>query len=196
MEKTNLSAEMAAASAEAARVVGNVPHNALGTPTPCDDWDLRTLLNHTILWTSYSAEHRAHGESVAEDLMNKDFTADPGFREDYARQIGKAVTAWSAPQAWEGNLNVMGDATPAADVGAMLLMETALHGWDVARATGQEFRTDDQTATALEDIVQAQAELFRKYQGFADAVEPPENATVFERALTLSGRDPGWKPAS
>jgi len=196
MENKNLSAEMAAASAEAARVVGNVPQNALDAPTPCGDWDLRTLLNHTILWTSYSAERRAHGESVAEDLMNKDFTADPGFREDYARQINNAVTAWSAPQAWEGDLNVMGDATPAADVGAMLLMETALHGWDVARATGQEFRTDDQTATALEDIVQAQAELFRKYQGFADAIEPPENATTFERALTLSGRDPNWKPAS
>jgi uncharacterized protein (TIGR03086 family) len=193
MEKKNLSAEMAAASAEAARVVGNVPQNALNARTPCGDWDLRTLLNHTILWTSYSAERRAHGESVAEDLMNKDFTADPGFREDYARQMDKAVTAWSAPQAWEGDLNVMGDATPAADVGAMLLMETALHGWDVARATGQEFTTDEQTAKALEDIVQAQAELFRKYQGFADAVEPPGNATAFERALALSGRDPNWK---
>ena len=196
MEKKNLSAEMAAASAEAARVVGNVPPNALDTPTPCGDWDLRTLLNHTILWTSYSAERRAHGESVAEDLMNKDFTADPGFRENYAQQINKAVTAWSAPQAWEGDLNVMGDATPAADVGAMLLMETALHGWDVARATGQQFSVDDTTASALEDIVQAQAELFRKYQGFADAVEPPEHATAFERALTLSGRDPDWKPAN
>jgi uncharacterized protein (TIGR03086 family) len=196
MEKKNLSAEMAAASAEAARVVGNVPQKALDAPTPCGDWDLRTLLNHTILWTSYSAERRAHGESVAEDLMNKDFTADPGFREDYARQISKAVTAWSAPQAWAGTRNVMGDATPAADVGAMLLMETALHGWDVARATGQEFATDDQTAKALEVIVQAQAELFRKYQGFADAVEPPPNATAFERALTMSGRDPNWKPGS
>jgi uncharacterized protein (TIGR03086 family) len=196
MEKTNLSAEMAAASAEAARVVGNVPQNALNARTPCDDWDLRTLLNHTILWTSYSAERRAHGESDAEDLMNKDFAADPGFREDYARQINKPVKAWSAPEAWTGTRNVMGDATPAADVGAMLLMETALHGWDVARATGQEFRTDEQTAKALEAIVQAQAELFRKYQGFADAVEPAENATAFERALTLSGRDPGWKPAS
>jgi uncharacterized protein (TIGR03086 family) len=196
MENKNLSAEMAAASAEAARVVGNVPQNALDTPTPCGDWDLRTLLNHTILWTSYSAERRAHGESVAEDLMNKDFTADPGFREDYAEQIDKAVTAWSAPEAWEGTRNVMGDATPAADVGAMLLMETALHGWDVATATGQQFNIDDPTANALEDIVQAQAELFRKYQGFADAVEPPENATAFERALTLSGRDPNWKPAS
>jgi uncharacterized protein (TIGR03086 family) len=196
METKNLSAEMTAAAAEAARVVGNVPQNALNAPTPCGDWDLRTLLNHTILWTSYSAERRAHGESVAEDLMNKDFTADPGFREDYARQIGNAVKAWSAPEAWAGTRNVMGDATPAADVGAMLLMETALHGWDVARATGQEFKTDEQTAKALEDIVRAQAELFRKYQGFADAVESPRNATAFERALTLSGRDPGWKPTS
>ena len=196
MEKTNLSAEMAATAAEAARVVNGVPEGSLNAPTPCGEWDLSTLLNHTILWTSYSAERRAHGESVAEDLMNKDFTADPGFREDYARQISKAVQAWSDPQTWAGTLNVMGDATPAADVGAMLLMETALHGWDVARATGQEFRTDEQTATALEDIVQAQAELFRKYQGFADAIEPPRNATAFERALTLSGRDPAWKPAT
>jgi uncharacterized protein (TIGR03086 family) len=196
MENKNLSAEMAAASAEAARVVNGVPEGTLNTATPCGDWDLRTLLNHTILWTSYSAERRAHGESVAEDLMNKDFTADPGFREDYAEQIDKAVAAWSAPEAWEGTRNVMGDATPAADVGAMLLMETALHGWDVATATGQQFNIDDTTANALEDIVQAQAELFRKYQGFADAVEPPENATAFERALTLSGRDPNWKSAS
>ena len=196
MEKKNLSAEMAAAAAEAARVVNGVPEGTLNAPTPCGDWDLRTLLNHTILWTSYSAERRAHGESVDEELMNKDFTADPGFREDYARQIGKAVDAWNNPEAWAGTRNVMGDATPAADVGAMLLMEMALHGWDVARATGQEFNADGNTAAALEDIVQAQAELFRKYQGFADAIEPPQNATAFERALTLSGRDPSWKPAS
>jgi len=195
METTNLSAEMAAAAAEAARVVGGVPEGSLQTPTPCGDWDLRTLLNHTILWTSYSAERRAHGESVAEDLMNKDFTADAGFREDYARQIGKAVDAWNNPEAWAGTRNVMGNATPAADVGAMLLMEMALHGWDVATATGQEFNADDKTAAALADIVQAQAELFRKYQGFADAIDPPRNATAFERALTLSGRDPNWKQA-
>ena len=196
MENKNLSAEMASAAAEAARVVSNVPEGTLNQPTPCGDWDLRTLLNHTILWTSYSAERRAHGESVDEELMNKDFTADSGFREDYARQIGRSVDAWNNPDAWAGTLNVMGAATPAADVGAMLLMETALHGWDVARATGQEFNADDTTGRALEDIVQAQAELFRKYQGFAAAIEPPANATAFVRALTLSGRDPSWRPAS
>jgi len=196
METKNLSAQMAAAAAEAARVVTAVPEGTLNAPTPCSDWDLRTLLNHTILWTSYSAERRAHGESVDEELMNKDFTADPGFREDYARQIKKAVGAWSDPAAWAGTRNVMGAETPAADVGAMLLMEMALHGWDVARATGQDFSADDKTARALQDIVDAQAELFRKYQGFADAISPPAGASTFDRALALSGREPRWTPAA
>jgi len=194
MENRNLSSQLAAAAAEAAKVVNGVPEGTLDAPTPCHDWDLRTLLNHTILWTSYSAERRAHGESVAENLMTKDFTAEPGFRDDYARQIDRAVKAWSDPKAWEGELGVMGDATPAADVGAMLIMEMALHGWDVAKATGQEYACDDATAEAVLDTVTAQAELFRKYQGFADVVDIPDDAPAFDRALSLSGRDPDWKP--
>ena len=195
MENRNLSSEMAAAAAEAATVVDGVPEGTLDGSTPCHDWDLRTLLNHTILWTSYSAERRAHGESVAEDLMTKDFTAEPGFRDDYARQISQAVKAWSDPKAWAGELGVMGDATPAADVGAMLIMEMALHGWDVAKATGQDYACDAAVAEAVLDTVTAQAELFRKYQGFADAIEAPDAGTPFDRALRLSGRDPGWKPS-
>ena len=193
METTNLHAEMAAAAAQAARVVSGAP-SAPDAPTPCADWDLRTLLNHTILWTSYSAERRAHGESVAQELMTKDFTAEPGYQADYAAQIGRAVQAWSDPKAWEGDIGVMGDATPAADVGAMLIMEMALHGWDVARATGQEYVCDDAVAAAVLDTVEAQAELFRKYQGFKDIVPVPDRAPTFDRALSLSGRDPQWRP--
>ena len=58
---------MAAAAAEAARVVDGSTSAPLDTATPCTDWDLRVLLNHTILWTAYSAERRAYGESAAED---------------------------------------------------------------------------------------------------------------------------------
>jgi uncharacterized protein (TIGR03086 family) len=191
MEKTNLSAEMADAAAEAARVVQNIPGTkSLDDPSRCGDWDLRTLLNHLILWTSYSAERRAHGESAAEDLMNKDFTADPGYREDYAKQIKKAVDAWSEPQAWEGTRDMMGSATPATDIGAMLIMEMALHGWDVANATGQEYRATDALAVVVEQTVKAQAELFRQYDGFADPVKTADDATAFQKALALSGRDP------
>jgi uncharacterized protein (TIGR03086 family) len=185
---------MAAAAAEAARVVAGVPGHPMDAPTPCDDWDLRTLVNHVILWTAYSAERRAHGESVAEDLMTKDFTADPGFAQDYAAQIDRAVTAWSDPAAWERELGVMGSGTPAADVAAMLIAEMVLHGWDIARATGQEYACDEAVAASVLATVEAQGELFRQYQGFAAVVPVEENATVLDRALSLSGRDPQWKP--
>jgi uncharacterized protein (TIGR03086 family) len=185
---------MAAAAAETASVVSGIHKQRLDIATPCTDWDLRTLLNHTILWTSYSAERRAHGESVAEELMSKDFTADPGFAQDYQAQIQRAVRAWSDPQAWQRDLNVMGSSTPAADIAAMLIMEMVLHGWDIARATGQEYSADDALAQALLETVQAQAEMFRQYQGFAEAITVPDGASAFDRALSLSGRDPLWKP--
>jgi uncharacterized protein (TIGR03086 family) len=184
---------IAAAAAETARAVTGAAKTApLDTRTPCPDWDLRTLLNHTILWTSYSAERRAHGESVAEELMSKDFTAEPGYVEAYQAQIARAVQAWSAPEAWEGDRGVMGNAMPAADIGAMLIMEMALHGWDIAKATGQDYQCDDDLAQALLETVQAQGDMFRQYQGFAAIVPVPGDASTFERALGLSGRDPNW----
>ena len=184
---------MAAAAAEAARVVTGAASTPLDSPTPCTDWDLRTLLNHTILWTAYSAERRAHGESVAEDLMSKDFTAEPDYAKKYQAQLDKAVQAWSSPEAWNRELNVMGNATKAADVGAMLIMETVLHGWDIAQATGQEYRADPKLAEALLGTVQAQADMFRQYEGFGAVVPVPDDAPAFDRALSLAGRDPSWK---
>ena len=186
---------MAAAAAEAARVVAGAANaGTLEQTTPCTDWDLRTLLNHMILWTSYSAERRAYGESVAEELMSKDFTAEPGYAQAYEAQIAKAVDAWSKPEAWAGDRNVMGSATPAADIAAMLIAEMVLHGWDIAQATGQDYHCDDAVARNLLKTVEAQGDMFRQYQGFAAIVPVPDDATAFDRALTLSGRDPAWKP--
>jgi uncharacterized protein (TIGR03086 family) len=188
---------MAAAAAETARAVAGAADSGTGNnqATPCADWDLRTLLNHTILWTSYSAERRAYGESVAKDLMSKDFTAEPGYAQAYQAQIAKAVQAWSDPEAWTRELSVMGSTTPAADVAAMLIMEMVLHGWDVARATGQDYRCDETLARAVLTTVEAQGDMFRQYQGFAAVVQVPDDATTFDRVLALSGRDPNWKAA-
>lgn len=184
--------EMAAAAAETARIVGGTRHDQLADPTPCPDWDVRTLLNHIILWTAYSAEQRARGGSVAEELMNKDFAENPDFAEDYKAQLDKALNAWADPQAWQRDLGVMGSPTKAADVAAMLVAEMVLHGWDLARATGQEYRCDDAVGVDLLQTVEAQGEMFRQYKGFADVVDIPESASAFHRALGLSGRDPEW----
>jgi uncharacterized protein (TIGR03086 family) len=188
----NLHSEMASSAAEAARVVCGVSSDQLSATTPCTDWDLRTLLNHMILWTAYSAERRARGEQVPDELMSKDFVAEPGYAADYAAQLDKAVAAWSDPAAWQRNLNVMGTPTPAADVAALLIAEMVLHGWDAAQASGQDYACRDDVAAAVLSAVEANAELFRQYQGFADPIPVPASASVLDRALALSGRDPGW----
>jgi uncharacterized protein (TIGR03086 family) len=190
----NLHPLMAAAAAESARIVGGVRCDQLSAVTPCADWDTRALLNHIILWTAYSAERRAAGEQVSEELMSTDFVAEPGYAADYAAQLGKAVAAWSDPAVWQRSLNVMGTPTPAADVAALLIAEMVLHGWDAAKASGQRYTARDDVAQAVLTAVEANAELFRTYQGFAEPVPLPASASALDQAQAQSGRDPAWVP--
>jgi uncharacterized protein (TIGR03086 family) len=185
---------MAAAGTEAARVVAAVRADQFTAPTPCPEWDMHALLNHTILWTAFSAERRARDEPLPDDLMNRDFAAEPGFADTYAAQIDKAVAAWSDPAAWARDLNVMGSPTPAADVAALLLAEMVLHGWDIARASGEEYSCTDAVVAATAAAVDANAELFRQYGGFAAPVPLPGPASALDRVLAASGRDPRWAP--
>jgi uncharacterized protein (TIGR03086 family) len=186
--------EMATAAAEAARVVGGVPADQFTAPTPCADWDVHALLNHTILWTAFSAERRARDEPLPDDLTNRDFAAEPGFAATYAAQIDKAVAAWSDPAAWARDLNVMGSPTPAADIAALLLAEMVLHGWDIARASGQRYSGTDAVVTATAAAVDANARMFRQYGGFAAPVPLAGPASALDRVLAASGRDPLWTP--
>jgi uncharacterized protein (TIGR03086 family) len=190
----NLHAELTDAAGAGAGVVANVTASQFADPTPDSDWDVRTLLNHLILWTAYSFERRAHGESVSDEMMARDFAAEPGFAAAYRAQLDRALAAWADPAVWERDLNVMGSPTPAADVAAMMLAELVLHGWDLAAATGQAYTVSDRAAAATLAAVEANAELFRQYKGFAEPVAVPDGAPVLDRALALSGRDPAWKP--
>jgi uncharacterized protein (TIGR03086 family) len=191
----NLYTEMTDAADAAARTVANVDASQFGRPTPCAEWDVRALLNHLILWTSYSLEARAHGESVGQDLIDRDFADDPGFAAAYRAQLDRALTAWADPATWDRSLDVMGSPTPAADVAALNLAEMVLHGWDLAVATGQRYEVGDAAAAAARQAVEANADLFRQYKGFADPVEVRPAAPALDQMLALSGRDPAWTPA-
>jgi uncharacterized protein (TIGR03086 family) len=186
----NLHPQLTDAAEAAARVVDGVTPGQFADPTPCTDWDVRTLLNHLILWTSYSLERRANGESVSEELMATDFAAAPDFAAGYRAQLDRALAAWADPAAWDRKLDVMGSATPAADVAALNIAEMILHGWDLAVATGQRYTVSDQAAGAALMAIEANADLFRQYEGFAAEVPVPESGSALDRALGLSGRDP------
>jgi uncharacterized protein (TIGR03086 family) len=192
----NLHAEMTDAADAAARTVEHVTPAQFDGPTPCTEWDVRTLLNHLIVWTSYSLAARAEGGSVGQELIDRDFTADPGFAAGYRAQLDRALAAWSDPATWDRSLDVMGSPMPSADVAALNIAEMVLHGWDLAAATGQAYTVSEPAAAAAMRAALANADLFRQYKGFAEPVEVPPTASTLDRVLALSGRDPAWKPAA
>ncbi|MEU6851283.1 TIGR03086 family metal-binding protein [Actinacidiphila alni] len=188
----NFHAQIADSAAEAARVAAGVTDDRLTGATPCPDYDTRALVNHWIAYTGLGMELRARKQPYPDDLATRDFTAEPGWAAAYAEQLRRSADAWADPAAWEGDLDMGGMAMPAEAIAGMLFMELLLHGWDVAKATGQEFRADPESGKLLLAIVREQAEMFRQYKGFAEPVEPPAGATDFEIAVALSGRDPYW----
>ncbi|MPY58126.1 TIGR03086 family metal-binding protein [Streptomyces spongiae] len=181
---------MVECAAEAARVARGVPAELLSAPTHCPGWDVRALVNHWVLYTSYGLEHRALRKTLPEELTARDFTAGPDWARVYAEQLDRAVAAWDDPVVWEGEVDLGGGSLPAPDLAGMVVKEMAVHGWDVATATGQEIHLSEGAALLVLDVVSTHAELYRQYDGFADPVPVPDDAPVFARALALSGRDP------
>ncbi|MGW9027974.1 TIGR03086 family metal-binding protein [Streptomyces sp. NPDC055722] len=186
----NVHPYMVECAAEAARVARGVGAEHLPEPTHCPAWDVRALVNHWVLYSSHGLELRALRTPIPDELTARDFTADPGWAQSYAEQLDRAVAAWDDPAVWEGEVDLGMAKMPAAELAAMIVKEMAVHGWDVATATGQEFRVSDGAGRLVLEVVETHGDLYRQYDGFADPVPVPDDAPVFERALAASGRDP------
>ncbi|MFB7394975.1 TIGR03086 family metal-binding protein [Streptomyces sp. NPDC056191] len=182
-------AHLASSAAEAARVTRGVTPEQLAGPSGCTVWTVRELANHLVLYTAHGLEHRALRTQLPDDLVARDFTAEADWPEQYAAQLDRALAAWAKPEAWDGDIDLGGGNTmPAGEIAAMLLAELALHGWDLARATGQDFSLPDDTGTYLLDVVERYAEMYRAYEGFAAPTPVAPTAPAFTRALATSGR--------
>ncbi|MFH8839505.1 TIGR03086 family metal-binding protein [Streptomyces sp. NPDC017868] len=177
-------------AAEASRVARGVTAEQLGTPSVCADWTVRELANHLVLYSAHGLEHRALRTQLPEETVQRDFATEDGWAEAYAAQLDRALAAWEKPEAWEGDVDMGGSALPATEIAAMLVEELALHGWDLARSTGQDFTLPEGTAVFLLDVVGRYAEMYRQYEGFATAVDVPDDAPALDRALAMSGRNP------
>jgi len=180
--------QLTAAADEAARIVAGTSPDQFGQPSPCTEWDVKELLNHLVLWTSYSFERRARSEQVGEDLSARDFANEPNYAASYRAQLDRALAAWAPDAVWESEIDTGNGSTPAPAVAEMILMEMVLHGWDLASATGQEFSIPDEVAETVAAAVAGSAEMYRQYGGFAAETKAGADASPLERALALSGR--------
>jgi uncharacterized protein (TIGR03086 family) len=186
-----------AAADLAARAVTAVPDDAWGAPTPCRDYDLRALVEH-LAWGTVLSQRAATRTPLDRDWRS---SAPPPFLEGrqptgwaaaLAPELDAAADAWADPAAWDGE-TVMGSAPmPASVVGPMMMAEFALHGWDVARAAGAPYEVPEELGRAVLAAVEPLAGMGRDGGWYGAEVPVPADSPAFDRALGLSGRDPGW----
>jgi uncharacterized protein (TIGR03086 family) len=184
------------AAAALIEIVRGVKPDQVAAPTPCAEYDVRLLLNHLLFWGP-SLEGAARKESVPPpagsesevDLTEGDWAAA------VAAQAERIAAAWSRPAAWEGTTHMGGPMElPASMVGGMVVIEVLVHGWDLARATGQHWEWDGDLVTYTLGEVVKTAEQGRQMGVFGPEVTVPGSAPALDRVLALTGRDPAWTP--
>jgi uncharacterized protein (TIGR03086 family) len=77
--------------------------------------------------------------------------------------------------------------------GAVAVNELVVHGWDLARATGQEYEPDPDALAASHDFLAASVGDPSRDSIFGPVVAVPDDAPLLDHAIGLSGRDPNWK---
>src|SRR3954465_483316 len=179
---------------EVARIVAGVRDGQLGDPTPCDGTPVAGMLDHLM---GLSMAFRMGAEKTPLDGGASASAADldRAWRSELPSRLDALAAAWREPTAWEGVATVGGASLPAAAMGGVALNEVLLHGWDLAVATGQEYRPDPAAVEACLQLVTEMNkpgnEEFRNGQ-FGPVVPVPDSAAPLDRLLGLAGRSPSW----
>jgi len=182
---------MPRAAAATATVVRGVTPDTLSAPTPCTDFDVRALLNHLLF---YGPTLAGAGRKELVPLPAADVNLASGdWAGTLLAVLDDVASAWSTQAAWDGATRMVGpNEMPAPVIGGMLVGELALHGWDLARATGQTIVLDDALLTYLHEQLSGTAEQGRQMGAYGPEIAVPASASTLDKVLGLTGRDPAW----
>ena len=150
----------------------------LEAPTPCDDWDVRALMNHMIQTQQFFVR-RAKGEDVAfspepQELVGDDpVAAFERARDDTLQTFGQ-----------EGMVEQSGPAVGIA------FADTLVHSWDLARATGQDDTMPDGLAQDAYETIHGRFTDDQRAGVFKPEVRVDADASPQDRLLAYTGRDP------
>ncbi|WP_043619716.1 TIGR03086 family metal-binding protein [Nonomuraea candida] len=191
--------DLGSAAREVVRLLDGVTEDRLNDPTPCDGTSVAALLDHLMglslafTWAArkITPPEGATGPSARAERL------DPQWRTLLPQRLDELVESWRDPKAWEGTAEAGGVTMPADQLGVVALDELVLHGWDLARATGQPFTCTPEDTEAVLAFTRESAQPGQEAgrEGlFGPVVEVPEDAPPFDRALGFAGRNPAWTP--
>lgn len=183
--------QLATALGRCQALVAGVRPEQWSAPTPCTDWDVRALVGHLVLGSRVFAG-ALQGRPADRDTLLRLQAEDP-LGEDPAgaqRAADDALLAsFRAPGALEQPVTVPFGTVPAVVALHLRITEALVHGWDLARATGQQPPADDPlveqelafTAAQLRGGAQVR-------QRFAEPQPVPDGAPPLDRLAALLGR--------
>ncbi|MFF8675018.1 TIGR03086 family metal-binding protein [Streptomyces sp. NPDC015242] len=198
MTDTTPTLDLGPQTAVLARLAEGVTEEQLAGPTPCPQYAVRHLLGHLLGLTVAFRDAGRKDLGVTTDTSPGSALPDlaPGWREDLPQLLAELAAAWRDPAAWTGMTRAGGVDLPGEVAGLVAVDELVIHGWDLARATGQEYRPDPAALRACHDFLAASVDDPGRGEIFGPVVPVGPGAPLLERAVGLSGRDPGWKPRS
>jgi uncharacterized protein (TIGR03086 family) len=181
------------AVAATAGVVKGVRPEQLAASTPCTEWDTTALLNHLVgtLWTAeglFTDTPPRHsmppGGLPAADLLGGDAAAA------YAEAAAAALAAAAGDTLTRVHATPLGD-MPGEMLAGFATLDIAVHGWDLAAATGQDIRLgDDLAGHVLAVAEQTMPDEASRGGRIGMPVPVGAGASVTDRLVAYLGRQP------
>lgn len=182
------------ATSAVARLVRGVRDDQLDGPTPCPAYTVGDLLDHlgglAIAFRDAATKDTPPGGAQPQvDAAN----LGDGWRDRIAGDLDALAAAWREPSAYDG-MTMAGPVEMPGEIAALVALdEVVVHGWDLARATGQEYAPDEAAVRASLGF----AASFELPEGVTDGpfgppVAVPADAPAIDRLAGATGRDPRW----
>jgi uncharacterized protein (TIGR03086 family) len=188
--------DLAPAADRMATLVRNVRDDQLAAATPCPAYTLGELLDHVGGGAfAFAAAANKDLETGSQAPSADASRLGDDWRDRIPRLLEELAAAWRQPDAWTGMTRAGGVDLPGEVAGLVALDELVVHGWDVAKASGQDYAVDDASLDGTWQFVsqfsgpghdESRAGLF------GPEVEVPSTASKFDRLLGMAGRDPEW----
>ncbi len=185
-------AGLATAFASTRGIVAKVTADQLDGPTPCASWDVRRLVNHIVGGSHWFAMTTNAGASPEVDETEDTDYAGGDTLGAYDAGIAASLAAFGAEGALEKMVKLPFGEFPGAAFMALATMDHFIHGWDLAKATGQSPDFDEGLAAQL--LAQAQMMVPDQFRGadpeapFGPIVEIADSATASDRLAAFLGR--------
>lgn len=169
----------------------------LGAPTPCPRYSLGDLLDHVggLAQAFRDAATKEVPSGGGPGPSGDSRRLEDGWRTRIPTQLLAMAEAWCEPAAWEGSTAAGGVELPGEVAGLVALNETLVHGWDIARATGQAYDVEAEQAEVCIRVMGPRPGEDRPVAddvAFGRPVAVAADAAPLDRLVATMGRDPSW----